>query len=201
LAIRLFGFTLHRFFCKKVKASYEKKKGMTMGMNIDKLKLLQKSAISESAKLLSENDIDFLIRKLMEKEYTIRYNTFLLLQAHSKESALVYRHWNELADKLESDNSFQRSIGVMLLADNVRWDSDGKFNSTINRYLNCCSDEKFIVARQAIQGLSKILNASNTYDKKIKQHLANLPLKKYKKKQQKLLAKDIAQTFKILENR
>ena len=172
-----------------------------MGMNIDKLKLLQKSAISESAKLLPENDIDFLIRKLMEKEYTIRYNTFLLLQAHSKESALVYRHWNELADKLESDNSFQRSIGVMLLADNVRWDSDGKFNSTINRYLNCCSDEKFITARQAIQGLSKILNASVTYDKKIKQHLANLPLKKYKKKQQKLLAKDIAQTFKILENR
>ena len=89
----------------------------------------------------------------------------------------------------------------MLLADNVLWYSDGKFNSIINRYLNCCSDEKFITARQAIQGLSKILNASVTYDKKIKQHLANLPLKKYKKKQQKLLAKDIAQTFKILENR
>jgi hypothetical protein len=88
----------------------------------------------------------------------------------------------------------------MLLADNVPWDSYGKFNSAINRYLNCCSDEKFI-ARQAIQGLSKILNASNTYDKKIKQHLANLPFKKYKKNQQKLLANDIAQTFKILENR
>jgi hypothetical protein len=174
---------------------------MRMGVNIDKLKLLQKSAISEAAKLLSENDIDFLIRKLAEKKYTIRYNAFLLLQAHSEELALVYKHWNELANKLESDKSFQRSIGVMLLADNIPWDSDGKFNSTINRYLNCCSDEKFITAKQAIQGLPRIFNASNTYDKKMKQHLSNLPVKKYKKNPQKLLAKDIAKTFKILENR
>jgi hypothetical protein len=170
-------------------------------MNIDKLKSIQKAEISELARLLSENDIDFLIRNLAEKDNTIRYNAFLLLQAHSKTSALVYRHWNELANKLESDNSFQRSIGVMLLAENVPWDIEGKFKSTINKYLNCCSDEKFITARQAIQGLTKILNTSNSYDKKIKQHITNLPLEKYKKNQQKLLTKDITQTIKILENR
>jgi hypothetical protein len=170
-------------------------------MNIEKLKSVQKAEISELARLLSENDIDFLIRNLAEKDNTIRYNAFLLLQAHSKRSALVYEHWNELANKLESDNSFQRSIGVMLLAENVPWDIDGKFNSTIYKYLSCCSDEKFITARQAIQGLTKILNTSNSYDKKIKQHITNLPLEKYKKNQQKLLAKDISQTIKILENR
>jgi hypothetical protein len=102
---------------------------------------------------------------------------------------------------LESDNSFQRSIGVMLLAENVPWDIEGKFKSTIDKYLSCCSDEKFITARQAIQGLTKILNTSNSYDKKIKQHITNLPLEKYKKNQQKLLTKDITQTIKILENR
>jgi hypothetical protein len=170
-------------------------------MNIDELKSLQKTVIPESAKHLNEKDVDFLFKTLIEKDDTVRYNAFLLLQAHSKESALVYRHWNDLANKLKSDNSYQRSIGVMLLSENVKWDHERKFNLTIDSYLDCCMDEKFITARQAIQGLTKILNTNNSYDKKIKQHLSNLPLEKYKKNQQKLLVKDITQTLKILENR
>jgi hypothetical protein len=145
--------------------------------------------------------VDFLFETLVEKDDKVRYNAFLLLQAHSKESALVYRHWNELANKLKSDNSYQRSIGVMLLSENVKWDNERKFNVTIDSYLDCCMDEKFITARQDIQGLTKILNTSNSYDKKTKQHLADKPLEKYKKNQQKLLAKDITQTLQILENR
>ena len=170
-------------------------------MNINELKSLQKTAIPEIAKHLNENDVDFLFETLVEKDDTVRYNAFLLLQSHSKKSALVYRHWNELANKLKSDNSYQRSIGVMLLSENVKWDNERKFNVTIDSYLDCCMDEKFITARQAIQGLTKVLNASNSFDKKIKQHLSNLSLEKYKENQQKLLVKDITQTLKILENR
>jgi hypothetical protein len=128
------------FFAKRLKHPTERKT-REKRMNFGKLKSLQKAEISELARLLSENDIDFLIRNLAEKDNTIRYNAFLLLQAHSKTSALVYGHWNELANKLESGNSFQRSIGVMLLSENVLWDIDGKFNSTIDKYLSCCSDE------------------------------------------------------------
>jgi hypothetical protein len=170
-------------------------------MNIDELKSLQKTAIPESAKHLNENDVDFLFETLVEKDDIVRYNAFLLLQAHSKESALVYKHWNELANKLKSDNSYQRSIGVMLLSENLKWDNTCKFNEIIDKYLSCCLDEKFITARQAIQGLTKILNTTESYDKKIKQHLDSLTLKKYKENQQKLLAKDIAQAIKILEKR
>jgi hypothetical protein len=170
-------------------------------LNIDDLKSVEKNTISDLAKHLSESDISFLMKILVEKDDIIRYNAFLLLQAHSKESALVYRYWNELANKLKSDNSYQRSIGVMLLSENVKWDNERKLNVTIDSYLDCCMDEKFITARQAIQGLTKILDTSDSYDKKVKQHLANLPLEKYKKNQQKLLVKDITQTLKILENR
>jgi hypothetical protein len=170
-------------------------------LNIDDLKSVDKNTISDLRKHLSESDISLLMKILVEKDDIIRYNVFLLLQAHSKESALVYRHWNELANKLKSDNSYQRSIGVMLLSENVKWDNERKFNVTIDSYLDCCMDEKFITARRAIQGLTKIRNTNNSYDKKIKQLLANLPLEKYKKNQQKLLVKDITQTLKILENR
>jgi len=31
----------------------------------------------------------------------------------------------------------------MLIAENVRWDKEGKFGKTLNKYLECCSDEKF----------------------------------------------------------
>jgi hypothetical protein len=170
-------------------------------LNINDLESVEKKTISDLAKHLSESDISFLMKILVEKDDIIRYNAFLLLQAHSKESALVYRHWNELANKLKSDSSYQRSIGVMLLSENVKWDNERKLNVTIDSYLDCCMDEKFITARQAIQGLTKILDTSDSYDKKIKQHLANLPLEKYKKNQQRLLVKDITQTLKILENR
>ena len=150
---------------------------------------------------MNENDVDFLVETLIEKDDTVRYNAFLLLQAHSKESALVYTRWKELANKLKSDNSYQRCIGVMLLSENLKWDNTCKFKETIDKYLSCCLDEKFITARQAIQGLTKILNTTKSYDEKIKLQLYNLSFEKYKVNQQSLLAKDLAQALKILENR
>ena len=168
-------------------------------MNIDELKSVEKNAISDLAKHLSESDVSFLVKMLVEKDDILRYNAFLLLQAHSKETSLVYNHWNELVDKLKSDNSYQRSIGAMLLSENVKWDSECKLSESIDTYLDCCADQKFITARQSIQGITKILNATQAYDKKIEQRLANLPLGKYKENQQKILAKDIAQALNVLD--
>ena len=170
-------------------------------MNIDELRALEKNSITESAKHLSKGDVDFLMRTLVEKDDTVRYNAFLLLQENSKESPLVYEYWEKLAEKLESDNSYQRSIGLMLLSENIRWDKEGKFAKVIDKYFSYCADEKFITARQAIQGLTKVLNPTKVYDEKIKQQLANLQLEKYKENQQKLLNKDKANVQKILKNR
>jgi hypothetical protein len=113
----------------------------------------------------------------------------------------VYEYWSELEKKLESTNSYQRSLGIMLIAENVRWDKDGKFRDTISSYLRCCSDEKFITARQAIQGLAVVLNTTDEYDNEIKQSLVHLPLSQYKENQQKLLNKDISNMLKIIENK
>lgn len=180
---------------KKVKRQLNKKK-LAKNVDIETLRALQKNSIAESAKRFSESDIAFLVKTLTEKDDVLRYNAFLLLQAKSKESPLVYKYWDELSMKLESDNSYQRSIGLMLLSENAQWDKEGKFNAAIDKYLSCCTDEKFITARQAIQGLTNILNATKLYDEKIKQHLTNLPLSKYKENQQKLLKKDVGNALK-----
>jgi hypothetical protein len=170
-------------------------------VNVEQLKTVSKNQIPQLAKELSAADVNFLVATLAEKDDTLRYTAFLLLQANSCQTPLVCRHWVILEEKLGSSNSYQRSIGLMLIAENVKWDKEGKFTKIIDMYLSYCVDEKFITARQAIQGLSGILNATSEYDGKISQVLTNLPLYKYKENQQKLLKKDTAGILKLIEKR
>jgi hypothetical protein len=170
-------------------------------MNVDELKSLAKNEVSAASKKLGADDIRFLAAKLSEKDDKLRYNAFLLLQSISRESPFVYEYWDELEKKLESDNSYQRSLGIMLIAENVRWDKNGRFSKTINAYLGCCNDEKFITARQTIQGLGSILQATKKYDSQIKQRLTGLSFAQYKENQKKLLAKDVSNTLKIIDKR
>ena len=168
-------------------------------MNTDDLRTLGKSEIPAAAESLGKADIHFLIDALTEKEDAVRYNAFLLLQASSRLSPAVYEYWDTFEAKLESDNSYQRSLGLMLIAENARWDKTGKFSKTISPYLKCCTDEKFITARQAIQGLAHILEATDTYDQQLKRHLNQMSILKYKDNQQRLLSKDIGAILKQIE--
>jgi hypothetical protein len=170
-------------------------------MNVDELKSLAKNDILDVSKKLGANDIRFLVEQLSEKDDKLRYNAFLLLQSSSRQFPLVYEYWGELEKKLESDNSYQRSLGIMLIAENVRWDKNDRFSKTIGAYLGCCNDEKFITARQTIQGLGSILQATKKYDSQIKQSLTGLSFAQYKENQQKLLAKDVSNTLRIIDKR
>ncbi len=166
-------------------------------MNIEELEALSKDRITAQAKNLNAVDIKLLVETLNEKDDKLRYNAFLLLQAFSKEQSLVYQYWDVLAKKLESDNSYQRSLGVMLIAENVRWDKDGKFAKLIDKYMACCNDEKFITARQTVQGLGTIIKSTGKYKDAIKQDLAKLQFTQYKENQQKLLQKDVLNVLKL----
>jgi len=165
-------------------------------MNTDNLKTLAKSEIPTLSKKLNPPDIRFLIQTLNEKDDDVRYNAFLLLQSSSREFPFVYEYWSDLEGKLENSNSQQRSLGVMLIAENVKWDRDNKFSKTVSKYLRSCNDEKFITARQAIQGLETIVKATDKFNDEIKQSLANLRLSQYKENQQKLINKDISNIIK-----
>lgn len=166
-----------------------------------KLKALSKTEIPQLSKNLINTDIDFLVECLSERDDKIRYHAFLLLQEASRNSSIVYPYWNVLEDKLDNDNSYQRSLGLMLISENVRWDKDNKFAGMLDKYLHCCADEKFITARQAIQGLTNIINATDLYNDKIKQYLTNYPIYKYPENQQNLLNKDIQNTLQIIEKK
>jgi hypothetical protein len=170
-------------------------------MDVNGLRALSKVEIPQLAKNLALKDIGFLIECLAEKDENIRYPAFLLLQASSREFPFVYRYWDVLESKLGSDNSYQRSSGLKLISENLRWDKDGKFAKTLNKYLSCCADEKFITARQAIQGLANIITATSAYNDEIKRNLTNLPLGKYKASQQKLLRKDVSSIIEVIDKK
>ncbi len=167
-------------------------------MNGDELKKVEKTSVPVISKNLGAADVRLLVEKLNEKDDKLRYSAFLLLQSVSRLFPTVYEYWDELEKKLDSDNSYQRSLGVMLIAENVRWDKDGKFKKTLTKYMHCCNDEKFITARQSIQGLAVILGETDKFNAEIKQGIANLQLSQYKENQQKLLKKDISKVVKFV---
>jgi hypothetical protein len=163
-----------------------------MGISTEQLKSLKKDKIPETAEILTASDLKFLVDALEEKEDKVRYPAFLLMLEYSSKFAGAYLFWGEFEKKLVSPNSFQRSIGLKLIAENVKWDKEGKFARILSKYLAGCVDEKFITARQAVQALANVVQATNDYNKEIKQGLNQLNLDKYKESQRKLLKKDIA---------
>ncbi|MDQ1281269.1 MAG: hypothetical protein QG670_2534 [Thermoproteota archaeon] len=61
-------------------------------MNIDELRLLTKNEIPQVAKRLNPSSIHFLVQTLEEKDDTVRYHTFLLLQENSRQFPFTYQY-------------------------------------------------------------------------------------------------------------
>jgi hypothetical protein len=122
----------------------------------EKIMLISKSDILEASKALNKDDILQLVEWLSLKDDNIRYQAFLILQNRSIFFDDVYPFWDTFRDKLKSDNSYQRSIGLMLIAENVRWDGQNRMEDTIYEYLEILKDEKPITIRQCIQSLGKV---------------------------------------------
>jgi len=139
--------------------------------------LKNKNQIGEVSKQLETEDIKFLVNLLDEKNEEIRYAAFLALQSRSEYSPDVYTYWDDFSQKLSSSNSYQRSIGIMLLAENVRWDNQNKFEGLAESYLYHCEDEKFITSRQTIQSINKWIS--------YKENLLPAVMQRYIEKQRK----------------
>ncbi|MGI5839345.1 MAG: hypothetical protein ACOX8W_06745 [bacterium] len=144
---------------------------------------------------ISDADIPQLVAWLAKKNDALRYVAFLLLQALSETDDRVYRHWDVFAAKLDDANSYQRSLGLMLLAANVRWDKAGRFAAVCDAYLAHCADDKFITARQCIQGLNRIIDRTEQYNTRIIAALTGLDLAERKESQRKLLLMDSLQVL------
>ena len=69
-------------------------------MDVGELSAIEKAQIPKRAEMLNADEIRFLVEKVAEKDDKLRYNAFLLLQAHSQLAPSVYAHWDALAQSL-----------------------------------------------------------------------------------------------------
>ena len=114
------------------------------------------------------NEIDKLFELLESKTDSLRYEAFKkLLAITDKKVKWIYDKWFALVKKLSSENSFQRSIGLLLLANLAKSDSENRFAKIIDDYLLHINDEKFITARQCIQNIWRIATGLKIHEQKI----------------------------------
>ncbi len=159
---------------------------------------IAKSDLSEASKALNKEDIPPLIEWLNLKEDNIRYQAFLLLQSRSYNAEDVYPYWDTLKDKLKSDNSYQRSIGLMLIAENAKWDTENRMEATLDEYLTLLNDEKPITIRQCLQSLCKIAAVKPGLNGKIAFALISFDIMAVKETMRKSILLDILNVLLII---
>lgn len=110
----------------------------------------------------------------------------------------VYDVWNDLVDKLDNKNSYQRSIAILVLCNLAKSDSENRMRECIHRLLAHTRDEKFITSRQCIQNIWKVA-ASNSYAREIVlNHLGKQFTDCVGEKHYNLIRSDIIQSFRLL---
>lgn len=160
-------------------------------INIEWLMAIDKNCLQELSKTLEKDDIHKLVGWLSEKDDKIRYQALLMLQYRSLNFADVYPFWDEFEKKLTSDNSYQRSIGLMLISYNVRWDALNRFDDIINEYLDILHDEKPVTVRQCIQSLNNIIPYKQNLIPEITDKIINFDYSEIRDTMKKLVLYDI----------
>lgn len=160
-------------------------------ITVEKLLSFDKNNLEEISKSIPAGDMPKLVEWLEEEDDKIRYKVLLLLQYRSTYCDDVYSFWDVFCQKLGSDNSYQRSIGLMLLADNTKWDKDNKMDSTIDEYMKLLNDEKPITVRQCIQSLNYIIPYKCHLHQKIADKIMSVPVAELEETMRKLILIDI----------
>jgi hypothetical protein len=179
-----------------VKVSIEDEKMITT----ESIMSIAKNDLPEASKTLSKGDISQLVEWLSLKDDSVRYQVFLILQSRSNFFDDVYPYWDTLRSKLKSENSYQRSIGIMLLAENAKWDRESRMKNTLDDCLSLLNDEKPITIRQCIQSLGKIASSKPELDEKIVSGLISIKLMDIKETMRKSVLLDILNVLLIIRN-
>jgi len=167
-------------------------------ISLESIMLIPKENLKNASRVLNKEGIPQLIEWLNLKDDSIRYQAFLLLQNRSIFFDDVYPYWDTFRNKLKNDNSYQRNIGLMLIAENVKWDRENRMEDTIDEYLILLNDERPITIRQCIQALGKIAAAKPGLNDKIASSLISFDIMAVKETMRKSILLDILNVLLII---
>ncbi len=164
-------------------------------MSLEELLALPGDALPEAAETLTAGTIEDLVDLLDEKADEARYQALLLLTARAERFPDVLPYWPRFVGKLSSGNSYQRSIGVMMLAANARWADASAVKACLPGCLRLLADEKPITARQAIQALGRIARDAPSAAPEIARALMAMDVLAARETMRKLLLLDVCRAL------
>ena len=136
---------------------------------------------------------------LFDKNNNVAYKALQELQKESEETDCIYAYMDRLGDMLDSDNSYIRTRGFVLLAYNARWDIDNKIDEIIDEYLKHITDVKPITARQCIKLLPMVAREKPELRNDICSALQKADISFYDDSMQPLVYKDIQKALKEIQ--
>lgn len=143
--------------------------------------------------------MDEWVALLFEKDANKAYQAMKILEQKSQESSQVYVYIDYFINMLESEHSYIRTRGLILVAANAKWDSDGKIDEIVDDYAKYIVDEKPITARKCLQTLPLLVKAKPYLKHKILHMLETADLSKYNDTMLPLLYKDICKIVKEIK--
>ena len=103
----------------------------------------------------------------------------------------IYEEWDNLVKKLESDNSYQRSIAIMVICNLAKSDGEQRMGKILGKLLSHTKDEKFITSRQCILNIWKVAVDNSLLQEKVVKHLETRFIECEKEKHYNLIRQDI----------
>jgi hypothetical protein len=129
-------------------------------------------------------DITTLIEMLSLKDDTARYSAFQEMLSLTENKVDWFDQYKKVfIEKLSDENSYQRSIGAMLLCNLAKNDKNQEFKSILNVLMPLINDEKFITQRQYLQNIWKVAIVDKEYKyiivKQLEKEFKECTLKKH----------------------
>jgi hypothetical protein len=124
-----------------------------------------------------------------------------LLKVTESKVDWIYDVWDLLLEKLDHENSYQRSIGIMLLCNLAKSDVEDRLGVSLDCLLAHTRDEKFITSRQCIQNIWKAAATNKLNRGKVLKHLEKRFDECTNEKHYNLIRQDIVQSILSLHSK
>lgn len=146
-----------------------------------------------------DNELMRRFNELSSKDDNIRMEALhTILHMTDEKVDWVYEVWEDLLQKLVDENSYQRSIAIMVLCNLAKSDGENRMSEVINRLLSHTRDEKFITSRQCLQNVWKVAVVNPALKDKVIVHLEEQYINCTGDKHYNLIRQDIIQSLKFI---
>jgi hypothetical protein len=148
---------------------------------------------------IMDKPVKDLLDNLGSTDDRIRFSALQsILKLTESQVEWVYDVWDDLFEKLDHENSYQKSIAIMLLCNLAKSDKEDRLADSLDLLLAHTKDEKFITSRQCIQSIWKVATTSKRSREEVLAHLEMRYKECVEERHYNLIRQDIIQSLRHL---